>query len=124
MNGTTISLQNALCEKAGEDCIYKLPIETGTDEICEFEVFDLDSGRFIAKESVRYMPKISWRFDKNLYYEAKDYENAFVRFYDATHGYTESLLCRLWKALCQSGFPSYLSEMIKGNNGIHVNHFG
>ena len=90
MNGSIISLQNALCEKAGEDCIYKLPIETGTDEICEFEVFDLDSGRFIAKESVRYMPKISWRFDKNLYYEAKDYENAFVRFYDAAHGYTES----------------------------------
>ena len=93
MNGIQISLQDSSYENVGKDFIYKIPLETTEENTCEFKAIDFENNRVITIASLKYLPSISWRFNKSIYYNDQDYTNASIHLYYGTQGYTEGFSC-------------------------------
>ena len=77
MNDTSIELSSIIPEISENNIVYTIPMDFDDNNICEFKFANIEDNRIIYRQ-YKLISGINVSFDKEFYFSAEDFANAFV----------------------------------------------
>lgn len=78
MNSQKSSLEGVDPETTANGLVYTIPLKMSDDHTCDLQVIDLERNRLLSRDSVKYLNGFSVHFNRDFYYQEKDYEGAYA----------------------------------------------
>ncbi|MBR3242590.1 MAG: hypothetical protein IKF90_07835 [Parasporobacterium sp.] len=78
MNSQKSSFEGVDPETTANGLVYTIPLKMSDDHTCDLQVIDLERNRILSRDSVKYLNGFSVHFNRDFYYQEKDYEGAYA----------------------------------------------
>ena len=83
MNGNPVSVNEIIPEKTDKGNVYEVQLKVDIDQICIFQIIDLEKGRTVSNRSIKLIPGMTVEFNRNFYFSNEDFDNAYVKVCDS-----------------------------------------
>ncbi len=83
MNGNPVSVNEIIPEKTDKGNVYEVQLKVDIDQICIFQIIDLENGRIVSNRSIKLIPGMTVEFNRDFYFSNEDFDNAYVKVCDS-----------------------------------------